>query len=82
LRSSEHRVVLKRNVHRFSLAFFWCFEDEKVIFAPDEVVGEGSMRIYNPFVCREYLKYRESSEKGRFDKVGFTVKDFAGNLER
>lgn len=80
LRSSEHRVVLKRNVRRFSLAFFWCFEDEKVIFAPDEVVGEGSTRIYNPFVCREYLKFRESSEKGRFDKVGFTVKDFAGNL--
>ncbi|KAJ6933342.1 hypothetical protein NC651_008676 [Populus alba x Populus x berolinensis] len=80
LRSSEHRVVLKRNVHRFSLAFFWCFEDEKVVFAPDEVVGEGSTRIYNPFVCREYLKFRESSEKGRFDKVGFTVKDFAGNL--
>lgn len=79
LRSSEHRVVLKRYANRFSLAFFWCFEDEKVIYAPNEVVGEGNFRKYKPFVCRDYLKFRESSEKGRFDKVGFTVKDFAGN---
>ncbi|CAK7355900.1 unnamed protein product [Dovyalis caffra] len=79
LRSSEHKVVLKRNINRFSLAFFWCFEDEKVIFAPNEVVGEGSLRVYKQFVCRDYLKFRESSEKGKFDKVGFTVKDFAGN---
>ncbi|XP_021286305.1 gibberellin 20-oxidase-like protein [Herrania umbratica] len=78
LRSSEHRVVLKRIVNRFSLAFFWCFEDEKVIFAPNEVVGEDNLRIYKPFVCADYLKFRQSSEKGRFDKVGFTVKDFAG----
>ncbi|EOY22835.1 hypothetical protein QUC31_007947 [Theobroma cacao] len=78
LSSSEHRVVLKRIVNRFSLAFFWCFEDEKVIFAPNEVVGEDNLRIYKPFVCADYLKFRQSSEKGRFDKVGFTVKDFAG----
>ncbi|KAJ6388912.1 hypothetical protein OIU77_027290 [Salix suchowensis] len=82
LRSSEHRVVLKRNASRFSVAFFWCFEDEKVISAPDEVVGEGGARIYTPFVCREYLKFRESSERGKFDKVGFTVKDFAGDLKQ
>ncbi|KAF2311687.1 hypothetical protein GH714_026027 [Hevea brasiliensis] len=79
LRSSEHRVVLKRYVNRFSLAFFWCFEDEKVILAPNEVVGEGNFRMYKPFVCRDYLKFRESCEKGKFDTVGFTVKDFAGN---
>ncbi|XWS60116.1 hypothetical protein CRYUN_Cryun07bG0006800 [Craigia yunnanensis] len=79
LRSSEHRVVLKRNVNRFSLAFFWCFEDEKVIFAPNEVVGENNLRIYKPFVCADYLKFRLISEKGRFERVGFTVKDFAGN---
>ncbi|XVF08486.1 hypothetical protein REPUB_Repub07fG0007200 [Reevesia pubescens] len=79
LRSSEHRVVLKRNhLNRFSLAFFWCFEDEKLIFAPNEVVGEKNSRIYKPFVCADYLKFRQFSEKGRFDKVGFTVKDFAG----
>ncbi|XP_022738503.1 gibberellin 20-oxidase-like protein [Durio zibethinus] len=78
LRSSEHRVVLKRNVNRFSLAFFWCFEDEKVIFAPKEVVGENSSRIYKPFVCADYLKFRQFSDKGRFEKVRFTVKDFAG----
>ncbi|KAJ9171377.1 hypothetical protein P3X46_014759 [Hevea brasiliensis] len=77
-RSSEHRVVLKRPVNRFSLAFFWCFEDEKVILAPDEVVGEGYKRIYTPFVCADYLKFRESSERGKFEKVGFTVRDFAG----
>ncbi|KAK9060880.1 hypothetical protein SSX86_018060 [Deinandra increscens subsp. villosa] len=40
LRSSEHRVVLKEQRNRFSLAFFWCFEDSKVVFAPDEFVGE------------------------------------------
>ncbi|KAL6981962.1 hypothetical protein U1Q18_023584 [Sarracenia purpurea var. burkii] len=78
LRSSEHRVVLKKMVNRFSLAFFWCFEDEKVILAPGEVVGEGNGRVYEAFVCSDYLKFRESNERGKFEKVGFTVKDFAG----
>lgn len=79
LRSSEHRVVLKQPVkNRFSLAFFWCFEDEKVVAAPDEVVGEGCKRLYKPFECLEYLKFRENNEKGKFEKVGFTVTDFAG----
>uniref|UniRef100_A0A5B6YT27 Fe2OG dioxygenase domain-containing protein n=1 Tax=Davidia involucrata TaxID=16924 RepID=A0A5B6YT27_DAVIN len=78
LRSSEHRVVLKRYVDRLSLAFFWCFEDEKVILAPDKVVGEGNSRNYKPFVCLDYLKFRESNEEGKFEKVGYTVNDFAG----
>ncbi|KAK7340254.1 hypothetical protein VNO77_20953 [Canavalia gladiata] len=78
LRSSEHRVVLKHHLNRFSLAFFWCFEDDKVVLAPDEVVGEGNKRKYKPFVCLDYLKFRENNERGRFDKVGFTVRDFAG----
>ncbi|PON35582.1 Oxoglutarate/iron-dependent dioxygenase [Trema orientale] len=80
LRSSEHRVVLKRFVNRFSLAFFWCFEDQKVIYAPNEVVGEGHLRVYKPFLCEDYLKFREISSvgEGKFEKVGFTVKDFAG----
>ncbi|KAK6121710.1 hypothetical protein DH2020_044578 [Rehmannia glutinosa] len=77
-RSSEHRVVLRKNVNRFSVAFFWCFEDEKVVFAPEEVVGEGNLRVYKPFVCGEYVKFRENSEEGKFEKVGFTVKQFAG----
>ncbi|VVA10083.1 PREDICTED: gibberellin [Prunus dulcis] len=66
LRSSEHRVVLKQRVSRFSLAFFWCFEYEKVIYASQEVVAD-------------YLKFRESNEEGKFEKVGFTVKEFHGN---
>ncbi|XP_057454616.1 gibberellin 20-oxidase-like protein [Lotus japonicus] len=78
LRSSEHRVVLKQPMNRFSLAFFWCFEDEKVVLAPEEVVGEGNKRVYSPFVCSEYLKFRENNERGRFEKVGYTVRDFAG----
>ncbi|XP_062156185.1 gibberellin 20-oxidase-like protein [Alnus glutinosa] len=78
LRSSEHRVILKQPANRFSLAFFWCFEDEKVILAPDEVVGEEKKRLYKPFVCLDYLKFRESNERGKFEKVGFTVRDFAG----
>lgn len=78
LRSSEHRVILRKPVNRFSLAFFWCFEDEKVVLAPDEVVREGNSRIYKPFVCEDYLRFRESNEKGKFEKVGFTVRDFAG----
>ncbi|KAI8564832.1 hypothetical protein RHMOL_Rhmol03G0213000 [Rhododendron molle] len=78
LRSSEHRVVLKQPVNRFSLAFFWCFEDEKLILAPDEVVGERNLRVYKPFVCGDYMKFRQNSERGKFEKVGFTVKDFAG----
>ncbi|KAB5527095.1 hypothetical protein DKX38_020942 [Salix brachista] len=77
LRSSEHRIILKKPVNRLSLAFFWCFEDEKVILAPSEVVGEGNVRIYEPFVCLDYLKFREVSDRGKFEKVGFTVKDFA-----
>lgn len=77
LRSSEHRVVLKQPVSRFSLAYFWCFEDEKVISAPEDVVGEGNQRLYKPFLCRDYIKFRESNEKGRFEKVGYTVDDFA-----
>lgn len=78
LRSSEHRVVLKQPVNRFSVAFFWCFEDEKLIHAPDEVVGERNLRVYKPFVCADYMKFRQNSERGKFEKVGFTVKDFAG----
>nr|XP_043615480.1 gibberellin 20-oxidase-like protein isoform X2 [Erigeron canadensis] len=79
LRSSEHRVILKecKNRNRFSLAFFWCFEDDKVISAPNEVVGN-DFRAYEPFLCSDYLKFRENSVRGKFEKVGFTVKDFAG----
>lgn len=78
LRSSEHRVILKKPVNRFSLVFFWCFEDEKVILAPDEVVGEENSRLYKSFVCSDYLNFRVTNEKGKFEKVGFTVKDFVG----
>lgn len=81
LRSSQHRVVLKKPVPRLSLAFFWCFEDEKVVSAPQDVVEEGKERIYKPFLCREYIKFRENSERGRFDKVGYTVDGFAANAE-
>ncbi|KAH0970624.1 hypothetical protein GBA52_022780 [Prunus armeniaca] len=70
LRSSEHRVILKQPVNRFSLAYFWCFEDEKVIFAPDDVVGEENVRIYKPFVCLDYLKFRESNERGSLKRLG------------
>lgn len=79
LRSSEHRVILNKPINRFSLAFFWCFQDDKLVLAPDELVsGHEHTRIYKPFVCSDYVKFRESDQKGRFDKVGFTVKDFAG----
>lgn len=78
LRSSEHRVVLRRSQNRFSLAFFWCFEDEKEVVAPNEIVGNGNPRIYHPFVCLKYIKFRESNEVGNFEKIGYTVKDFAG----
>ncbi|KAG8476797.1 hypothetical protein CXB51_030701 [Gossypium anomalum] len=78
LRSSEHRVVLRRSRNRFSLAFFWCFEDEKEVIAPNEIVGNGNPRIYQPFVCLKYIKFRESNEVGNFEKIGYTVKDFAG----
>lgn len=81
LRSSEHRVILKecnnQNRNRVSFAFFWCFEENKVIYAPNEVVGN-ECRCYKKFLCCDYLKFRENSEKGKFEKVGFTVKDFAG----
>ncbi|XP_027771924.1 gibberellin 20-oxidase-like protein isoform X3 [Solanum pennellii] len=66
LRSSEHRVILKKPVNRFSLVFFWCFEDEKVILAPDEVVGEENSRLYKSFVCSDYLNFRVTNEKGKY----------------
>ncbi|TYH98852.1 hypothetical protein ES332_A11G025600v1 [Gossypium tomentosum] len=78
LRSSEHRVVLRRSQNRFSLAFFWCFEDEKEVIAPNEILGNGNPRLYRPFVCLKYIKFRESNEVGNFEKIGYTVKDFAG----
>ncbi|ONK64006.1 uncharacterized protein A4U43_C07F21140 [Asparagus officinalis] len=80
LRSSQHRVVLKKPVHRLSLAFFWCFEDEKIVSAPQELLEEGEERIYKPFLCCDYIKFRENSERGRFDKVGYTVDGFAANM--
>ncbi|VVB10317.1 unnamed protein product [Arabis nemorensis] len=78
LRSSEHRVVLRKFVNRVSLAFFLCFEDEKVILAPQEMVEEGNCRSYKSFKCSDYLKFRQSNEVGKFEKIGYTVKDFAG----
>lgn len=78
LRSSEHRVVLRAPKTRLSLAFFWCFEDEKVVISPDEVMGDGSVKLYEPFRAVDYVKFRESCDPGKFEKVGFTVKGFAG----
>lgn len=78
LRSSEHRVVLRKLVNRVSLGFFLCFEDEKVVLAPQEIVGEGNCRRYKSFKCSEYLKFRQSNEVGKFERIGYTVKDFAG----
>ncbi|OMO98183.1 hypothetical protein COLO4_14085 [Corchorus olitorius] len=74
LRSSKHRVVLKKMVkNRFSLAFFWCFEDEKVISAPNEVVGEGNnLRIYKPFVAGmmgEEICKRQKKNKTSFEEL-------------
>ncbi|RVX09222.1 Gibberellin 20-oxidase-like protein [Vitis vinifera] len=77
LRSSEHRVVLKRFVNRLSLAFFgalrmrrWCWHQMKS--------WEKETRGFTShFVCLEYLKFRESNEEGKYEKVGYTVKDFA-----
>ncbi|KAH0449032.1 hypothetical protein IEQ34_022832 [Dendrobium chrysotoxum] len=73
-RSSQHRVVLRKPSNRLSLAFFWCFEDEKMIVAPDVVEKE---RIYRPFLCGDYIRFKVISEKGRFDKVKYTIDDFA-----
>ncbi|KGN45657.1 gibberellin 20-oxidase-like protein [Cucumis sativus] len=82
VRSSEHRVVLRRPaINRFSIAFFWGFEDEKVVSAPEDLVEEGGERMYKPFVCSDYLKFRENDERGKFEKVGFTVTNFAGKKD-
>ncbi|KAK4769797.1 hypothetical protein SAY87_030329 [Trapa incisa] len=77
-RSSEHRVVLRAPETRLSLAFFWCFEDEKVVISPNEIAGEGRVKLYEPFKAADYVKFRESCVPSKFEKVGFTVKDFAG----
>ncbi|KAH7537848.1 hypothetical protein FEM48_Zijuj03G0136600 [Ziziphus jujuba var. spinosa] len=57
-------------------------EDQKLIYTPKEIVGEEHLRVYKPFICADYLKFRESREEGKFEKVGLTVKDFAGTEER
>ena len=78
LRSSEHRVMLRKPRNRLSLAFFWSFEDEKVIFAPEDLVGKENKRVFKPFVCLNYVNFREFDDKERYDKVGNTVRAFAG----
>ena len=65
-------------LNHLSLAFFFNFEDEKVVLAPDDVVGEGNLKIYKPFVCLDYLKFRENNEEGNFDKIEYLINDFAG----
>ncbi|XP_031493306.1 gibberellin 20-oxidase-like protein [Nymphaea colorata] len=78
LRASEHKVVLKASTGRLSMAFFWSFEDEKVIWAPEEMVGKGFPRVYKPFLCLDYVKFREEGgDCEDFDRVGITVDDFA-----
>ncbi|XP_074321531.1 gibberellin 20-oxidase-like protein [Silene latifolia] len=78
LRSSEHRVMLSKRRNRLCLAFFWSFEDDKVIFAPQEVVGDGNSREFRAFVCSDYVRFREFDDKEKYEKVGHTVRDFAG----
>ncbi|XP_022140867.1 gibberellin 20-oxidase-like protein [Momordica charantia] len=81
LRSAEHRVVLRQNsVKRFSMVFIWSFEDDKEIYAPSEVVGEGNARLYKPFLTKEYRIFRATPRGARenYEKVGANVTDFAG----
>ncbi|MED6223942.1 hypothetical protein PIB30_079039 [Stylosanthes scabra] len=52
--------------------------DQNVIGATNKVVGDDNKRLYSPFVCLDYLKFRANNQKGRFEKVGLTVTDFAG----
>ncbi|KAK9057967.1 hypothetical protein SSX86_022807 [Deinandra increscens subsp. villosa] len=75
LRSSEHSVVLKDKENTFRF-FLLVFRGYKVVFAPDEVLGEKGWRGYRP-LCADYMKFREN-KKGKLKKVGFTVIDFAG----
>ncbi|XP_020092858.1 gibberellin 20-oxidase-like protein [Ananas comosus] len=77
MRSSAHRAVLRKPTTCLSFAFFWCFEDEKLVLAPDEVIGEEERRIYRPFLCKDYMKFRHNIEKGRFEKVSYTIDGFA-----
>lgn len=79
LRSAEHRVVLKQNVKRFSLAFFWTFgDDDREVYASREVVGEGNTRLYKPFSTKEYRAFRENNY-GKI--VGTPIREFAGIVE-
>ncbi|KAK9053507.1 hypothetical protein SSX86_030141 [Deinandra increscens subsp. villosa] len=77
LRSSEHSVVLKDKENTFRF-FLLVFRGCKVVFAPDEVLGERGWRGYRP-LCADYMKFREN-KKGKLKKVGFTVIDFVGKL--
>uniref|UniRef100_A0A6J1CI26 Gibberellin 20-oxidase-like protein isoform X1 n=1 Tax=Momordica charantia TaxID=3673 RepID=A0A6J1CI26_MOMCH len=78
LRSAEHRVVLRQNVKRFSMAFFWSYVDDEEIYAPSEVVGEGNVRLYRTFSTKEYRMFRATGARGTYEKVGANVKEFAG----
>ncbi|TYK16936.1 gibberellin 2-beta-dioxygenase 8 [Cucumis melo var. makuwa] len=76
LRSAEHRVVLKQNAKRFTLGFFLVFgDDDRELYAPSEVVGEGNRRVYKPFSTKEYRAFRENN----YGKVvGVPMREFAG----
>lgn len=49
-----------------------------MILAPQVIVVEGNCRSYESFKCSEYLKFRQSNEVGKSEKIGYTVRDFAG----
>ena len=57
-------VLRPPEINRFSIAFFWGFEDEKVVSAMEELVEEGSKRMYKPIVCSDYLKFMDNHARG------------------
>ncbi|XP_022991454.1 gibberellin 20-oxidase-like protein isoform X2 [Cucurbita maxima] len=74
LRSAVHRVVLrKNNMKRFSMAFFLTpKDDDKEIYAPSEIVGEGKSRLYRPFSTQQYRLFKEKNDVN----AGYQLKDF------
>ena len=64
IRSVKHRVIVKGQQSRVSLAFFRMFPDEMEIDAPPELVDNEHPRRYRAFQSSKYLAFKKQQIEG------------------